>query len=118
MTNNTNPPLRTATVRGGSVESVAAYLPRSYEVVAERDGVVLIAGRDNSGWTMDAYVIPRLASGLLWATEVPNVFCAECDDCPVFEVGDLCTDCEDRQGSETFESALWRATAPDNGGSR
>ena len=29
-----------------------------------------IAGRDVAGWTLDAYVIPRLASGLYFATEI------------------------------------------------
>ena len=113
MTNNTNPPVRAAIVRGGDAERVAAYLPRGYEVVTTVTDGVLIAGRDNSGWTLDAYVLPRLASGLMFGNEVAVIFCDECDDCPVWACGDLCSDCESRQGSETFESALWRATAPE-----
>ena len=30
----------------------------------------MIGGRDVAGWTLDAYVIPRLASGLYFATEI------------------------------------------------
>jgi hypothetical protein len=30
----------------------------------------LIAGRDVAGWTLDDYVIPRLASGMYYAEEV------------------------------------------------
>jgi hypothetical protein len=29
-----------------------------------------IVGEDFAGWTLDAYILPRLASGLHWAEEV------------------------------------------------
>lgn len=69
---------RYASVTGArSSEEVAAYLPGNYEVCGHRfpDGpagkiVVLIRGLDSAGWTLDDYVIPRLASGLMWATEM------------------------------------------------
>jgi hypothetical protein len=32
--------------------------------------VFLIGGRDSCGWTLDDYVIPRLASGMYFAEEV------------------------------------------------
>ncbi len=65
-------------------ETIDRYLPANYQRVAEvdllvenvrlRDGdgnilrkYVLIEGEDNSGWTLDGYVIPRLASGLIGA---------------------------------------------------
>ena len=32
--------------------------------------VVEIWGEDNAGWTLDGYVIPRLASGLIFAEEI------------------------------------------------
>lgn len=76
------PPLvRYASVANAdSGEQVARYLPDNYEVYGHRfpDGptakmVVLIRGTDVAGWTMEDYVIPRLASGLLWATEVVGV---------------------------------------------
>ena len=37
---------------------------------AAEDEVVLIVGRDSAGWTLDGYVIPRLASGTIFAEEV------------------------------------------------
>lgn len=30
----------------------------------------VIAGEDKAGWTLDDYVKPRYASGLIWATEI------------------------------------------------
>jgi hypothetical protein len=58
-----------------------AYLPGNYRVIHEADGwssegsgstdlTFVIAGEDNAGWTLDGYVIPRYASGLIWATEI------------------------------------------------
>lgn len=64
-----------------------AYLPDNYEVIHEavernerfssRHGAVVrdelvfvIAGRDAYGWTLDDYVIPRYASGLIWVEEI------------------------------------------------
>ena len=51
-------------------ESIAAYLPDNYRVIGSVDGETVIGGRDVAGWTLDAYVIPRLASGLYFATEI------------------------------------------------
>jgi hypothetical protein len=31
---------------------------------------VIIAGTDYAGWTLDGYVLPRLASGLMFGEEV------------------------------------------------
>jgi hypothetical protein len=74
--------LRTAHVTGTDItgEKIARYLPANYEVISE--GVtyegdkarpfVVIQGADNAGWTLDDYVIPRLASGLYWAKEVTS----------------------------------------------
>jgi hypothetical protein len=45
------------------VDRVAAYLPDDYRVIGSVDSRTVIAGRDVAGWTLDAYVIPRLASG-------------------------------------------------------
>lgn len=67
---------RYAIVTGASSpEQVAAYLPANYQV--KDDGPpwggeeleVLIEGADRAGWTLDGYVIPRLASGLMFAKE-------------------------------------------------
>jgi len=79
---NLNQPKRYALVRGHGItaEKVAAYLPRNYTVegVAQdhpfkddyAETVVVVGGRDDHGWTLDGYVIPRLGSGLMGATEI------------------------------------------------
>jgi hypothetical protein len=61
------------TIRGtDTVETVAAYLPSNYAVLAvDQDGSVIIGGIDNHGWTLDAYVIPRLASGMIHCEQIP-----------------------------------------------
>ena len=51
-------------------EQIAAYLPDNYQVLGTVDGQTVIGGRDAAGWMLDAYVIPRLASGLYFATEI------------------------------------------------
>jgi hypothetical protein len=69
-------------------EEVAAYLPANFAVLGEGaeskqygwDGTskpiirtttfYVIGGYDDHGWTLDGYVIPRLASGLIGAREV------------------------------------------------
>jgi hypothetical protein len=61
---------RYAIVKGGTAEAAAAYLPGNYSVVGTYDVNVVIAGEDVAGWTLDDYVIPRLASGLYFATEL------------------------------------------------
>ena len=45
-------------------------IPAQHRVLGTVDGQTVIAGRDVAGWTLDAYVIPRLASGLYFAAEV------------------------------------------------
>lgn len=51
--------------------SVDPYLPHNYRVVGPVSvAVVIIAGNDDAGWTLDDYVIPRLASGLIFAKEL------------------------------------------------
>lgn len=60
----------------GKVEQLKAYMPGNYEVVGRtpiggsNTVSVLIAGRDVAGWTLDGYVIPRLASGMYYAEEI------------------------------------------------
>jgi hypothetical protein len=65
--------MRYAKVRGKR-STVEAYLPSNYRVGLESflpDGRsdLLIEGEDEAGWTLDEYVIPRLASGLMFAKE-------------------------------------------------
>lgn len=68
--------LRYADIRGArSTAEVEAYLPAAYSVFRseEVDGrlVVTIRGVDRLGWTLDEYVLPRLASGLMFGEERP-----------------------------------------------
>ena len=48
------------------VEDAGAYVPGNTSHVS----VIVIEGIDEAGWTLDGYVIPRLASGLYSAVEV------------------------------------------------
>jgi hypothetical protein len=68
---------RYAVARFDSVRQAEAYLPDNYHVAQTSflpdDKVdVLIAGTDKAGWTLDEYVIPRLASGGIFAREYPT----------------------------------------------
>jgi hypothetical protein len=71
------PVIRRALLTTGeqSIESVAAYLPSNF-IVRELLGSTpqrrryAIEGVDQAGWTLDGYVIPRLASGLIFAREI------------------------------------------------
>jgi hypothetical protein len=54
----------------GDASVIAAYLPGNYRVLGTVDGQKVIAGRDRAGWTLECYVIPRLASGLYLASEI------------------------------------------------
>ena len=73
--------MRVAIVTGGadSVAQVDAYLPANYRTVekyvkpmgaTKYRWVTLIVGEDDAGWTLEDYVIPRLASGLIGAEVV------------------------------------------------
>lgn len=84
MTDDT--PTRYALVKNARrQEEVERYLPDNYRVVhtifsvdewkSTPDKTVMratyvIQGEDVAGWTLDGYVIPRLASGLIHANEV------------------------------------------------
>ena len=48
------------------IKVVQEYLPRGYEARLEGSAII-IEGEDNAGWTMEGYVIPRLASGMIYA---------------------------------------------------
>lgn len=60
---------RTAIVTSpdSSLDTIEAYLPGNY--TAREVTLIVIEGEDNAGWTLDGYVIPRLASGLHAAIE-------------------------------------------------
>jgi len=75
---------RYAIVRNARSRSEAeAYLPGNYRVIHEKlvpadrvessrrmKPVFVIEGEDNAGWTLDGYVIPRYASGLIGCEEI------------------------------------------------
>ena len=55
------------------LRQVQNYLPGNFEAHIVDDCNILIEGYDRAGWTLDGYVIPRLASGLIAAKEVSHV---------------------------------------------
>lgn len=67
--------IRIAVAHSGKAQrEVAQYLPDNYSVIGrtlDNEGTI-IAGRDNAGWTLDAYVIPRLGSALIHCDEITN----------------------------------------------
>jgi hypothetical protein len=69
-----SPTIRRAAVLGmmanDTIETVRAYLPANYSASEGETGMIIIEGTDSHGWTLDGYVIPRLASGLIHAVEV------------------------------------------------
>jgi len=68
---------RYAIVRNARTRREAeAYLPDNYRVIyeglvpARNASVFVIEGEDKYGWTLDSYVIPRYASGLIGCEEI------------------------------------------------
>ena len=68
---------RYAIVTARLSDNVGAYLPANYDALYSEKSEelqgwysVVIAGKDSHGWTLDDYVIPRLASGLMNAQEI------------------------------------------------
>jgi len=60
---------RYALIHSGD-KAVAAYLPSNYTVAYSDQKQTVIEGRDNAGWTLDGYVLPRLASGMYVGQEI------------------------------------------------
>jgi len=54
-----------------NLELVRRYMPSNYEA-SQLGSTIFIYGHDSHGWTLDDYVIPRLASGGIIAKEVTN----------------------------------------------
>lgn len=76
--------MRFAVVRARTRREAEAYLPGNYSVVSEHAADpfgklvnVVIEGEDEAGWTLDGYVIPRYASGLIGCREYPSRHDAE-----------------------------------------
>ena len=55
------------------LKDVQQYLPSNYGAFRRPDGRIQITGRDNKGWTLDGYVLPRLESGLIPAREFTSM---------------------------------------------
>ena len=63
---------------GPTAQSLERYLPSNYKIVSDHvddsgDNKwvdFIIEGEDVAGRTLDGYVIPRLASGLIFAEEI------------------------------------------------
>jgi hypothetical protein len=51
-------------------DRVRNYLPSNYSVIGFDAEYVYVTGHDDAGWTLDDYVIPRLASGLYPCQEI------------------------------------------------
>jgi len=49
---------------------IEKYLPDNYVVEGVTTHGVVISGHDVAGWTLDGYVLPRLASGVLVGSEI------------------------------------------------
>lgn len=59
-------------VGSAEIDRVRAYMPANYHVIDRgADKAPMIEGYDHAGWTLDGYVLPRLASGLIFAEEIP-----------------------------------------------
>lgn len=66
--------VRRAIIRTTEGAVVERYLPSNYKVVdvtPAPDYFTVIEGEDSAGWTLDGYVLPRLASGMYYGEEVP-----------------------------------------------
>lgn len=61
--------IRYAHIFTGDADTVRQYLPGNYHVLSHTDTETVIGGRDNAGWTLEDYVLPRLASGLYHGEE-------------------------------------------------
>lgn len=59
-----------------TAETVKRYLPDNYVVIYEGNDIdneyVIIMGEDVAGWTLDDYVLPRLASGMIFGKELKS----------------------------------------------
>ena len=71
--------MRIAIAHTGKSKDVAQYLPNNFQVLGrtlDNSGTIIV-GVDDHGWSLDAYVIPRLGSALISCEEV-------------FEINGLC----------------------------
>ncbi len=64
--------MRIALAFTGKSKDVAQYLPNNFRVLGRSldNSKTIIIGVDDHGWSLDAYVIPRLGSALIHCEEV------------------------------------------------
>ncbi len=64
--------MRIALAFTGKSKDVAQYLPNNFRVLGRSldNTKTIIIGVDDHGWSLDAYVIPRLGSALIHCEEV------------------------------------------------
>lgn len=64
--------MRIALAFTGKSKEVAQYLPNNFRVLGRSldNTKTIIIGVDDHGWSLDAYVIPRLGSALIHCEEV------------------------------------------------
>ena len=64
--------MRIALAFTGKTKEVAQYLPNNFRVLGRSldNSKTIIIGVDDHGWSLDAYVIPRLGSALIHCEEV------------------------------------------------
>jgi hypothetical protein len=64
--------MRIALAFTGKSKTVAQYLPDNFRVLGRSldNTKTIIIGVDDHGWSLDAYVIPRLGSALIHCEEV------------------------------------------------
>jgi hypothetical protein len=53
-----------------SLDEVKRYLPSGWDAHLVHDDFILATGQERAGWTVDGYILPRLASGLIVAKEI------------------------------------------------
>lgn len=52
---------------------ISSYLPGNYKIARIDMQYAYIEGEDNRGWTLDEYVLPRLASGNYFGEEIKTL---------------------------------------------
>lgn len=67
--------MRIALAFTGKSKDVAQYLPNNFRVLGRSldNTKTIIIGVDDHGWSLDAYVIPRLGSALIHCEEVMEI---------------------------------------------
>ena len=67
--------MRIALAFTGKTRDVAQYLPSNFRVLGRSldNSKTIIIGVDDHGWSLDAYVIPRLGSALIHCEEVMEI---------------------------------------------